>query len=400
MTRTRGLSLAIAILALAALACNLPTGQAAGTPEPSTVPTQPVPTSEPLITPTAPAAETPAAQDSCLAASAAGETAYVNEAGGYCFILPDGFNVTEENGLDIFVVGPTLETFGQEGLVLAFGFSVIGAPGGAGAFDAASWGDQVAADNSAASFDDISIEPYTFSGAELDGVRVGPLPGMVGGEAAYVRANDTLYGVTVYPHRESFPDYVDQVDALWAQLSASIRFFTPVDTGVDYPTPEEVCPTEQPGTRLVTRYSEGWCVLIPENWQEDTEFGFPGRFLGGPEIGEFWPGQPAYANIVVGYNGPARDVTLDQQAEGRSTSNGRPDLVQRTDTVIGGYPAIILNTQDGPIPDRVAFIHANGNMYSVLGQPFDPENYAAAQPDLEAAWELMIGSIQFFEAYR
>ena len=257
----------------------------------------------------------------------------------------------------------------------------------------------MAAENSAPDFE-LSVEPYTLSGAGLDGVRVGPLPGMAGGEAAIVRTNDTLYSLTVYPDRAGSPEFADQVEALWSQLSASIRFFEPVSAGVEYKTAQEVCPAEQPGTNLVIRHSEGWCVLIPESWREDVEFNFPGRFVGGPEIGEFWPGMPPYANIVIGFNGPAMDITLEQQAEGRANANSRPDLVQRSDAVIGGFPAVILYTQDGPFPERLALIHANGNIYSLLGQPFDGDNFPGAQPELEMAWNTMIESIQFFEPLR
>jgi hypothetical protein len=389
----------MAALALAALACNLNT--AGQTPEPPGEPAgdSPTVTDEPTIQPTVePTAAPVTAEDVCLPTGADG-TQYINQAGGYCFLLPEGYTITQDSGLDIFVAGPLLATFGQEGLSLAFGFSVLGAPGDAGDFDAQSWGEQVVAENSSPGFE-LNVEPYTLTGAGLDGVRVGPMPGMATAAEVFVRTNDTLYGVTVYPERSSFPEYTDQVDTLWAQLSDSIRFFPPVDTGVDYQTAGEVCPTQGPDTQLIVDYTEGWCVLIPSSWHEDVENQFLGRFVGGPEIGVFWPGQPAYANVTVGYSGPVGDLTLDQQVEASSNANGRPDLVQRTDATIGGFPAVILDRQDGPIPDRVALIHANGGQYSVLGQPFDAENFPTAQPDLEAAWDVMINSIQFFEAYR
>jgi hypothetical protein len=141
-------------------------------------------------------------------------------------------------------------------------------------------------------------------------------------------------------------------------------------------------------------------VLIPEGWREDMEFNFPGRFMGGPEIGEFWPGQPPFANIVIGFSGQAGDLRLEQQAQGRIQANNRPDLVRRRDRVVGGVHAVILDTRDGPIPERVALLHANDYIYSILGTPFDNENYPQAQEELEIAWETMINSIQFFEPYR
>jgi hypothetical protein len=223
---------------------------------------------------------------------------------------------------------------------------------------------------------------------------------MAGGETVVVRTNDTLYGITVHPDRTSFPDYREQVEALWAQLSESVHFFTPADTGAEYHTPGEVCPLEGPDTRLVINAIEGWCALIPEGWQEDEAFDFPGRFYGGPEIGDFWPGQPPYANIVIGFGGPIGDTTLERRTTGRLNANSRPDLVEAKQTMVGGHPAVILDTRDGPHPDRVALIHANGYFYSVLGQPFDEERFPAAQPALEAAWDQIIESIRFFEPYQ
>jgi hypothetical protein len=401
MSHNKQAILVIVALAMAGVACNLSLSDPdSGTAGPSTT-FPPMPTSEAtqvVPAPTEPSVSVVKPEDVCLDAGVEG-TQYINDAGGYCFIMPEGFSVSQDFGLDIFVVGPTLAVFGQEGLVLAFDFSVVGAPGGAGDDDAQSWGAQVAAENSSPDFE-VTVEPYLLSGAGLEGVRVGPLPGMSGGEATIVRINDTLYSITVYPDREGWPEYTEQVEELWAQLSESTRFFAPLDTGVAYKTAEEVCPTEQPGTKLVIRYSEGWCVLIPEGWEEDEEFNFLGRFVGGPEIGEFWPGQPPYANIVIGFNGPVMETTLDQQAQGRANANGRPDLVQRSDRMVAGYPAVILSTQDGPFPERLALIHANSNMYSVLGHPFDSEDFPEAQEELEAAWDTMINSIQFFEPLR
>jgi hypothetical protein len=399
--RNKQWKLLIVVLALGLSACDLSlSGQDLGTGEPSET-LQPPPATdvaEPVITPgeTEPAGT--GIEDICLE-SGGGGSQFINEAGGYCLTIPEGFEVTQDLGLDIFVVGPTLAMYGQEGLILAFEFSVVGAPGGAGNYDALSWGAQVVEDNSAPDYE-LTIEPYALQGAGLDGVQVGPLPGMGGGESTIVRTNDTLYSITVYPDRISSPEFSEQVDALWAQLSDSIRFFEPVDTGVRYRTADEICPKETAGARLVIRYVEGWCVLIPESWQEDEEFNFPGRFFGGPEIGEFWPGQPPYANIVIGFNGPAVDITLDQMVEGRMNANQHPDLVQWSDTVIGGFPSAILETQDGPFPERLAFILANGYIYTVLGQPFDDVAFPEAQPDLDMAWNRMINSIQFFEPYR
>jgi len=266
MTRNKWAVVMIAVLTLGLSACNLIVSRES--PDPSQTPgsVQPVPTREvspPVTSPTETSSSVTGPEDICLVAET-GETRYVNEAGGYCLLIPEGFEVTQDMGLDIFVVGPTLATYGQEGLVLAFDFSVVGAPGGAGDYDAHSWGEQVAEENSEPDFE-LTIEPYSLSGAGLEGVRVGPMPGMAGGEAAVVRTNDTLYSLTVYPDRAGSPEFAEQVEALWSQLSASIRFFEPISTGVEYKTAEEVCPAKQPGTNLVIRDSEGWCVLIPDS---------------------------------------------------------------------------------------------------------------------------------------
>ncbi len=394
-------ALLIAALTVGAISCNF---------TPAGVGTDPVPSRETTESdlldegirspedPSNPAADFSSPEEICLTAGV-GESLYINEAGGYCFILPEGYEIRQDTGLDIFVVGPTLATFGMDSLVLAFDFSVVGAPGKADRFDAAGWGGQVAADNSTPGFE-LLVEPYTFIGAGLQGVKVGPIPGIAGGEALIVRENETLYSIMVYPDPAGFPEYAQEVEDLQMHLSSTTRFFPPVDTGIEYRTDGEVCPNELPGTRFVINYSEGWCTLIPADWQEDVEFMFPGRFVGGPNIGEFWPGQPPYTNIVIGYNGPALDITLNDQVEGRINANGRPDLVERSDAVIGGFPAVILTTQDGPHPERVAFVHANGHIYTVLGQPFDPVNYPEAQASLATAWEQVIGTIQFFEPYR
>jgi hypothetical protein len=392
--------LVVITMTAGALACNFTPSDSGAEPG-----DQPA-VSETSVLPVAGASDTPAAEpetvvspeDTCLQAGD-GETRYINEAGGYCFVLPDEYEIRGDTGLDLFAVGPTLATFGMDALVLAFDFSVVGAPGKADRFDAAGWGNQLADEYRAEGFE-LSVEPYTLSGTGLEGVRVGPLPGMAGGEAIVIRANDTLYSITVYPDPGGYPEYAGQIEGLREQLSSTMRFFPPVDVGVEYATEGEVCPAEGAGTRFVINYGEGWCALIPADWQEDAASNFPGRFVGGPRIGEFWPGQPPFANVVVGYSGPASGITLEEQVEGRMSANGRPDLVERTDAVIGGYPAVILNTKDGPVPEHLALIHANGHMYSVLGHPFDAEIYPDAQAPLESAWNQVIQTIRFFEPYR
>ena len=134
MARNRILFLVIAALALGLSACNLMVSEVSPEPGQPTETAQPVPTKEAPPTVIVPA-ETPGSfsspEEVCLTAGE-GETQYINQAGGYCLLIPEGFEVTQDFGLDIFVVGPTLAVYGQEGLVLAFDFSLVGAPGGAG----------------------------------------------------------------------------------------------------------------------------------------------------------------------------------------------------------------------------------------------------------------------------
>jgi hypothetical protein len=388
----------VLVLGASAVACNLGTGTAVPTPTkapPQSPTTEIVASQTPLPEPT----EITIRPDDVCLTPGEGQTLFISEAGGYCFLLPDSFSASRDLGLDISAVGPTLATFGMNRLALILEFNVLGAPGGAGELDAQGWGARVASENSSDEFQ-LTVEPYVFGEIELEGVRVGPFPGLVGSEAVFVRTHDTLYSITVYPDRESYPDYLDQVEGLWAEIDATMRFFTPMETGVEYKTERDVCPAEQADTQFVIDLTEGWCALIPESWKEDVEFRFLGRFIGGPNIGEFWPGQPPYANIVIGFGGPAVDITLEQRVEFRMNANGRPDLIQRSSAIIGGFPAEILDSQDGPHPDRVALIHASGFLYSVLGQPFDIVAFPDAQPELEAAWDVIINSIQFFEPYR
>jgi hypothetical protein len=40
-------------------------------------------------------------------------------------------------------------------------------------------------------------------------------------------------------------------------------------------------------------------MLIPDDWHEDIKSGFPGRFVGSPEFGDFWPGQQVSPAFVL-----------------------------------------------------------------------------------------------------
>lgn len=380
------------VLTVAAVACNLSGANQAPTDTPAASPATALPTIEPT--------EPVAGPDEVCLSPEAGQVQFISRAGGYCFLLPDSFSASPSDPLDTFALGPTLASSGQERLALIVQFNVLGAPGGAGAHDPESFARSAIEQAASEAVLEPTMKPYLLGEMELPGVWVGPLPGMILGDVVFVRTNDTMYSITVHPDGEAYSDFADQVDQVWADLNQTVRFFAPVPDGTQYQTEAEVCPTEQDGAQLVMNLTEGWCALIPADWSEDQAFDFPGRFVGGPEIGEFWPGQPPYANIVIGFSGPSAGVSLEQRVEGRMNANGHPELVERTDSVVGGYQAVILDTKDGPVPERVALIQAGNYQYSVLGTPFDSAEYPQAQPALQAAWDLVIGSVQFFEPYQ
>lgn len=70
------------------------------------------------------------------------------------------------------------------------------------------------------------------------------------------------------------------------------------------------------------------------------------------------------------------------------------------ETRIGGYPAVVFKDVNGAWPSRQAFVVVNGDAYTILGQPWDPERFPDGIPQLDRVWETTVGNLRFFDPWR
>ncbi|MBN2548277.1 MAG: hypothetical protein JXB15_03900, partial [Anaerolineales bacterium] len=70
------------------------------------------------------------------------------------------------------------------------------------------------------------------------------------------------------------------------------------------------------------------------------------------------------------------------------------------DVQVGGAPAVIYVDHNGAWPSRQALIISRGWGYTILAQPYGPDQWPAGLEDLERAWDTALDSIAFFTPWR
>ncbi len=177
----------------------------------------------------------------------------------------------------------------------------------------------------------------------------------------------------------------------------SLTFFPPTYSG-DVLTLDEVCPAETADTFLFINRRDGYCVLVPNSFEEDPVYG-RGWFIGGPELTGLPEPMTPRVSAVIGMQGPSSE-TVGQIADRHIDAVPNTDSVTRTDTTVSGYPAVFMDRPQDIVPNRGALIVANGYLYTLIVQPIDPVNYPEAVEPAELVWGTFIDSFAFFEPWQ
>lgn len=326
-----------------------------------------------------------------------GTTLYVSEANGYCFLYPTSFTANDQDqvNIDLFLAGQPVEgDTSMEPLIAWMWVNTIAKPGVA---SDVVLNDYVVRETSklGALESQVTTEQTTIGGAPAIVAR-GPL-GRGEARVAYVIANNTLYQIHSEPLTVNVPEIQADADLLWNTVTGSMTFFAaPV---VDVVEPEEVCPQSQATEQVYVDLAQGYCFLIWNDWQLDTQI--PGTWYGGPEI----PTLPDFVlpakhvSISVAYFGPLNGQTLDQMAQQWVEANPDVTSVAETGLTFGGYPAVILDNTTENLGQRTTMIDVNGTMYTILVKPTNAEAYPESQPTANDVWNLVTSTIQFFEPW-
>jgi hypothetical protein len=391
-------------LILAVLACNAPAatagdgGSVTQTPEPAEGVDAAAPTAEGGEAPTP--TEVPVDPASVCPEPTADTQLYVDEVNGFCLLYPASFTVhadpdTPSFYTDVQFVGGVVAEGGMESVSATLQVNVIAQPGAAAGFTAAEYTDQVAFDQSLV-LDSITREEVTVVG-DLPAVMLKNQPGMLPSRSLYVNAHNTLYEITAVP--DSGPDGapVPDVELAWTTMLESLTFFPPTFAG-EVITPDQVCPTATADTYLFINRRDGYCVLVPNSFEEDSNYG-RGWFVGGPELTGLPESMEPRVSAAIGMQGPTEE-TVGQIADRHIDAVPDAASVIRTDTTVSGYPAVFWDRPQGIVPSRSALIVVNGYLYTLVVQPIDPVRYPEAVEPAELVWNTFIDSFAFFEPWQ
>ena len=242
-----------------------------------------------------------------------------------------------------------------------------------------------------------SDAPYEEQAGSLGGqpaVILSDLPGFVSQRSTFAVANGIKYRITLSPQPEDHAELAEAASRGWEKVTSSVVFFPPENTR-EVKRADEVCPQETSDLRLYRSDQDGFCFLYPADFATDPNW--PGMVKGGPVITE-WPGiGEVQAYVSVGAFGHFEGQTPRQVLEPRMQ---QIDAASVQDATIGGYPAVIYRSLQGPWPSRQAMIVVDGDVYTIVNEPWDPEQFPDGMPYLDRVWEAVTGSLAFYEPWR
>jgi hypothetical protein len=238
--------------------------------------------------------------------------------------------------------------------------------------------------------------PYDDQQATVGGlpaVVLSNLPGFAAQRSAFVVANGIKYQITLSPQPEDMPELAEATGRAWGIVTGSIFFFPPQNQRPVIRA-EQVCPKESGDLRLYSDQVNGYCFLYPADFAPDPAF--PGMVKGGPVLGQ-WEAGDIITYVALGTLGHFEGQTPRQVLEPRMD---QIDAASVQDATIGGYPAVTFRSLQGPWPSRQAMIVVDGDVYTIVGEPWDPQRYPDGVPYLDRLWETVTGSLAFFDPWR
>jgi hypothetical protein len=388
--QTRSL-LFIVVLSLVTQACGALTSSTPLAPVKTTE--IPADTQAPVETTPAPInTTTPNPEDVCPTPGE-GTSLYVSNENGFCLLYPTSFTAKpDEQRPDqvITLLGPreTDKPKTQEEITVSLSVAYNGpADGLDSAAYASKWYTYFVGGSN------IPYDGQQISLAGQPAVMLKDLPGFVAQRSAFVVANGNKYQITLSPQPEDMPELAEAASLGWDTVTKSIVFFPP-QSQRQVKRPEQVCPKESAEMRPYRDDVNGYCFLYPADYAPDPQF--PGMIKGGPVLGQ-WEGGDIRTYVAAGTFGYLPGQTPRQVLEPRMDVI---DAGSVQDATIGGYPAVIFRSFQGPWPSRQAIIVVDGNVYTLVGEPWDPEKYPDGIPYLDKLWEAVTGSMTFFDPWR
>jgi hypothetical protein len=315
------------------------------------------------------AADCPAAQS--------GQAQYINQTAGYCFLYPEGWEVTE-GGVDVLLRGPFHDLdHTQEGETATLRVNAIAEAG----MTSTEFSDMVMG-----WYPGLNVIRSNTEIGGIEAVMLEDLPSVGGRRMLIVFANSFIYSIEM---GGTAGDVVQQdADQAWALLSDTVTFFTVPP--LDVVSPQEACPQPTADTQLALDRMVGYCLLLPADAEQ-----LPGAmiFYLGPDIPGMAEGFEPRSSIGIGPGGPLDGRAIADIARERGAASV-------TETTFAGHPAVI--AESGPemaVPNRIAYVVVGDQFYTVLVSPTDYALFPDAQQPVEQLWSLAQESLAFFTSW-
>jgi len=334
----------------------------------------------------------PNPEDGCPAPGE-GTSLYLSKENGFCLLYPASYTAKPDDQRPdqvITLLGPreTDKPKTQEEIAISLSVAYNGPADGLDSAGYASKWYTYFAGGSNIPYDG---QPISVGGQPA--VMLKDLPGFVAQRSAFVVANGNKYQVTLSPQPEDMPELAESASLGWDTVTTSIVFFPPQNQP-EVRRPDQVCPKESAEMRQYRDDVNGYCFLYPADFAPDSQF--PGMIKGGPVLGQ-WEAGDIRTYVAAGTFGYFPEQTPRQVLEPRL------DLIDAAsvqDATIGGYPAVTFRSFQGPWPSRQAMIVVDGTVYTLVGEPWDPDKYPDGIPYLDKLWEAITSSMTFFDPWR
>ena len=107
---------------------------------------------------------------------------------------------------------------------------------------------------------------------------------------------------------------------------------------------------------------------------------------------------PLEATLTITVLPAPADTSLDAWAE--SELARYPDLqpqARRSEIMLGGKPAVVLDGLPGRFSNRQAFVQHGGRLYHIVVLPYDDPALVDLQAEAEAIWRAVTETWQFLD---
>ena len=172
--------------------------------------------------------------------------------------------------------------------------------------------------------------------------------------------------------------------AILAQAACTIQA-APL-TSTTPTNPADACPTAATDLKLLVNNEEGYCLLYPAAYSAEVPHFIVINPVHAPgdKLGDAW------VSIDVE---PASGRTATQIADAEIAAAGPGFNITKSDIIVDGKPAVVVDGLPGPDPWRKVYIISNERLYTLTFLPWMPSTNALTP--LEGLYKTTIDTFHF-----